>query len=316
MSGPIACLLGGDGIRAAADLLCDWKKRPDPCPNRECGPALAPMHRAEGISAWLRRPLGGLLTSRDTDHRPPWFLILPNARTPGLCVGSLTSPTRTGPTPARGPFSGGSGEAHLPAQQHQAEAVPRLPCPYGHQRRPQRPQASSRQGSQAPCAHRAHEELLSPTSSRQASVQMSATPTRDGFTLPRSSRLRRTSDYRRVQGRGRKVRRRSLLVLWLPRRDHPIPRVGLTVSKKVGNAVVRNQVKRWLREAVRHELHRLVRPVDVVLIAHPNAATSSASSLRDEVRSAFREVMGETPPRRSRRHRTRRSNPPRKPDRS
>ena len=126
---------------------------------------------------------------------------------------------------------------------------------------------------------------------------MSATPTRDGFTLPRSSRLRRTSDYRRVQGRGRKVRRRSLLVLWLPRRDHPIPRVGLTVSKKVGNAVVRNQVKRWLREAVRHELHRLVRPVDVVLIAHPNSATQ-CGSLRDEVRSAFREVM-ERPPRRS-----------------
>jgi ribonuclease P protein component len=105
-------------------------------------------------------------------------------------------------------------------------------------------------------------------------------------------------------------------VLWLPRRDHPVPRVGLTVSKKVGKAVVRNQVKRWLREAVRHELHRLTRPVDIVLIAHPKAATANASSLRDEVRSAFREVMGEIPPRRSRRHRPRTSSHHRKSERS
>lgn len=145
---------------------------------------------------------------------------------------------------------------------------------------------------------------------------MDALSTRDGLTLPRLSRLRRTSDYRRVQGRGRKIRRRSLLVIFLPRRDHPEPRVGLTVSKKVGNAVVRNQVKRWLREAVRHELYRLQRPVDVVLIAHPKAATSSARVLRDEVRSAFREVMGEALPKRNRRHRGRKPNHSRKSDRS
>ena len=143
---------------------------------------------------------------------------------------------------------------------------------------------------------------------------MDATTTRDGLTLPRSSRLRRTSDYRRVQGRGRKIRRRSLLVLWLPRRDHPVPRIGLTVSKKVGKAVVRNQVKRWLREAIRHELHRLVRPVDIVLIAHPRAASASASALRDEVRSAFREVMGGIPPGRKRRHQARRLTTHRKSD--
>ncbi len=145
---------------------------------------------------------------------------------------------------------------------------------------------------------------------------MDAQATRDGLTLPRLSRLRRTSDYRRVQGRGQKIRRRSMLVIWLPRRDHPEPRVGLTVSKKVGKAVVRNQVKRWLREAVRHELHRLQRPVDVVLIAHPKAATSNARVLRDEVRSAFREVMGDVLPRQNRRHRGRRPNLQRKSDRS
>lgn len=148
---------------------------------------------------------------------------------------------------------------------------------------------------------------------------MDGAETREGFTFPRSSRLRRSSDFRRVQGRGRKIRRPALLVLWLPRRAPrnarwaPTTRIGLTVSKKVGNAVTRNLVKRWLREAARHELHRLTRPVDLVLIAHPRAAEADASVLRDQVRGAFREVMEGPPQRRERRPRRRGSSSSRKP---
>lgn len=121
---------------------------------------------------------------------------------------------------------------------------------------------------------------------------MAPVEAREGLTFPRSLHLCRSSDFRRVQGRGHKVRRPSLLVLWLPRRDAPSSRVGLTVSRKVGNAVARNRVKRWLREATRHELHRLTRPVDVVLIAHPRAAEAGADVLRAEVRGVFRDIVG------------------------
>ena len=67
-------------------------------------------------------------------------------------------------------------------------------------------------------------------------------------------------------------------------------RVGLTVSRKVGGAVVRNQVKRWLREAVRHERAELVGDWDVVLIARPSAATAGAVRLRAQVRRALRRI--------------------------
>jgi ribonuclease P protein component len=60
------------------------------------------------------------------------------------------------------------------------------------------------------------------------------------------------------------------------------PRFGMAVSRKVGNAVVRNRVKRHTREAIRHHREGIV-GVDVVFIALPLAATASGVELRAEV---------------------------------
>ena len=102
------------------------------------------------------------------------------------------------------------------------------------------------------------------------------------FDFPRTIRVRCTADYRHIQGRGRRVHRRDLLALYLPGECEQ-SRFGLTVSRKVGGAVVRNRVKRMLREAVRHERHCMVNSWDVVFIARASAAEADAAELRRQV---------------------------------
>ena len=72
----------------------------------------------------------------------------------------------------------------------------------------------------------------------------------------------------------------------------PSARVGLTVSSKVGGAVVRNRVKRLLREAVRHELAGLP-PVDLVVVARASAVDAGVAEFREWLRRAGERIRKE-----------------------
>src|SRR6476619_769438 len=88
--------------------------------------------------------------------------------------------------------------------------------------------------------------------------------------ITKGMRLRRRAEFVAVQTVGRKLHGRHVLAL-AKQQDLPVGRLGITVTKKVGNAVVRNRIKRLLREWLR--LHGWV-PVgwDVVLVAKDSAA--------------------------------------------
>lgn len=65
------------------------------------------------------------------------------------------------------------------------------------------------------------------------------------------------------------------------------PRLGLTVSRRVGGAVVRTRVKRRLREWFRRHRELLPRGKDLVIIARPAAARASAEELEHELASSL-----------------------------
>jgi ribonuclease P protein component len=118
------------------------------------------------------------------------------------------------------------------------------------------------------------------------------------WSFPKSARLLRRSEFLRLR-RAKGVADGPLAASWAPRavqstRAGMAPataRVGLVVSAKVGGAVQRNRVKRRLREAVRHELHRFP-AVDVVLVARGSAAAATVDELRDWVRRLAARVAG------------------------
>jgi ribonuclease P protein component len=73
-------------------------------------------------------------------------------------------------------------------------------------------------------------------------------------------------------------------MLYLPSSER-VARVGITVSRRVGNAVIRNRVKRWLREVVRHQWQSLEGAWDIVIIARPSAPTAGLQILEGEFMS-------------------------------
>lgn len=89
---------------------------------------------------------------------------------------------------------------------------------------------------------------------------------------PKSARVRRRSQYLQIQRDGRR-RHTAHLVLIRQAAAGPQSRLGVTVSKRIGNAVVRNRVKRILRELFRTRRAEMYPALDLIVIAKPGAET-------------------------------------------
>jgi len=102
--------------------------------------------------------------------------------------------------------------------------------------------------------------------------------------LPKGARLTRRREYLAVQERGTRLYAGEVLVLARPG-GADRARIGITVSSKVANAVGRNRVKRWVREAFR-EIQATLPPVDLVVIARTGAPTMGLDGVRRALASA------------------------------
>jgi ribonuclease P protein component len=94
--------------------------------------------------------------------------------------------------------------------------------------------------------------------------------------VQRRNRLSRSRDFDAVYRHGKSVSTRFLVLYWFPREDaEGEPRLGLAVPKSNGGAVVRNKIKRQLREIWRARLPQIETGRDYVLIARPGLAEAT-----------------------------------------
>ena len=102
------------------------------------------------------------------------------------------------------------------------------------------------------------------------------------LSFPKQRRLTHASEYDRVKGDGL-VRRGKLLMLSAAVVENSgLSRIGFITSRRLGNAVARNRVRRRLREIVRRHQHDLRQDFWIVLVARRDAVKASYRSLEDE----------------------------------
>jgi ribonuclease P protein component len=132
--------------------------------------------------------------------------------------------------------------------------------------------------------------------------------------FPKAAHLLKHADFDRVYRTGRRQFSASITVFWLRREKQQEgdsfidgtgpatsigPRIGFTVGRVMGGSVVRNRIRRRLREAVRLNLAQLLvpspQPVDVVINPKKSALAAEFIRLKSEVADAFRVIAQNLP---------------------
>jgi ribonuclease P protein component len=113
--------------------------------------------------------------------------------------------------------------------------------------------------------------------------------------VQRRNRLSRSRDFDAVYRQGRSVSTRFLTLYWF-QRDESIgaPRLGFAVPKAVGNAVVRNRIKRQLRDIARDRLDAVPVTNDYVLVVRKGLPEAAEVNGHDWLAARVDEVLGKT----------------------
>ena len=114
--------------------------------------------------------------------------------------------------------------------------------------------------------------------------------------LPKAKRLAKRREFLHVYETGRKWFSRYCVVFAAPN-EHPYSRIGITATKKLGKAAVRNRLKRWTREVYRRQREPLSLDscsLDVIVNVKPNAAEARFEEFREDLRRALQKIARES----------------------
>jgi ribonuclease P protein component len=113
--------------------------------------------------------------------------------------------------------------------------------------------------------------------------------------LPKEKRIASRRDFLRAYETGRKLFSRYAVVFYAAN-DFAHSRIGVTATKKLGKANVRNRLKRWTRETYRRQRAPLaIDParLDIIVNVKPNARDASFAEYRDDLTRVLRRVIAE-----------------------
>ena len=168
----------------------------------------------------------------------------------------------------------GTNETNVPTEQPETQEDSRLSGTHEQPRRSPGSEAQARERPQA--ADRQH-------STETATLK----PSHRGQRLPRATRIRKRAEFVQLQRISRRQAGMRFVVITAPQRTG-VSRIGITTSRRIGGAVVRNRVRRLVREFFRRYRHGIVPAKDVLVIARQGAATATYAEVKRELARALK----------------------------
>lgn len=101
--------------------------------------------------------------------------------------------------------------------------------------------------------------------------------------MHRKLRLRNREDFSRIYRGGKSFANGQFVVYWSKQPSAEPFRLGVSASKKIGNAVVRNRMRRMIKEIVRHQANRIVPRTDFILIVRKPATLMKMKEMEKSV---------------------------------
>ncbi|VEF46044.1 ribonuclease P protein component [Bacillus freudenreichii] len=106
--------------------------------------------------------------------------------------------------------------------------------------------------------------------------------------MKKAFRIKDNAEFQAVFKKGKSVANRQFVIYMLEKKEQTHFRIGLSVSKKIGNAVTRNRIKRYIRQAFHEFQEQVSHNKDFVIIARKPAAEMDYHSVKKSLEHVLR----------------------------